>query len=295
MIGLLRADAIRLRHRYDVWIVGLAVPLLAAIGFIRGYFDVPSHYSYDTSQPAPPELLAQIAADLSHYGFPYSVVSMLDSVPWVLVAVFFLVATTIGGEYGWGTIRTSLLASTDRHGFLGARSIAMAWIALLMIGLLLALAVILPAFLAVAGNVLPSSANELPASASLVAGNIGVAIAARLLVVGFVVAFAGLLTVITRNPAFPLLFGLIYFILESYVSNSSFFRDENGPIWLARAFPLQSVEGLLGDTARAITTGDDPSAAAGWPIWLGFVAVAAWSAILYLAMDRIFNRSDITD
>ena len=76
MIGLLRADSIRLRRRYDVWIVGLAVPLLAAFGFIRGYFDIPSHYGFDTSQPTPPEVLLQMATEQSHFGFPYSVVMM---------------------------------------------------------------------------------------------------------------------------------------------------------------------------------------------------------------------------
>ena len=295
MIGLLRADSIRLRRRYDVWIVGLAVPLLAAFGFIRGYFDIPSHYGFDTSLPTPPEIVAQMATEQSHFGFPYSIVMMLDSVPWVLVAVFFMTAMTIGGDFDWGTIRTSLLASTDRHRFLASRSIAMASIAVAMILLLLALAVILPAVLAVTGNVLPTSANEFPASGSLVAGNIGVAIAARILVVVFVVAFSGLLTVVTRNPAMPLLFGLIYFILESYVSNSSLFRDESGPIWLARVFPLQSVSGLLGDTRQAITSANDPSAAVGWPLWAGFLAVAAWSAILYFLADRIFRRADITE
>ena len=295
MTGLLRADLIRLRARLDLWIVALAVPLMSTLGFIRGYFDAPSHYQFDPSQPGAQEILALIAAEQGHYAFPYSVITNLESVPWALVAVFFLVSMTIGGEYGWGTIRTSFLASTDRHRFLASRSIAMAVIAVAVMAALLALAIVLPAFLSVTGNVLPSSI-------AIGAGDVAVAIVARLVVVAFVVALGSLLAVATRNPAFPLLFALVYFIAESYLANSSFFRDADGPTWAAHLLPFQSVAGLLGDTLRAIAPGDsqlggqvDQFGATAWPVWLSFVVVGAWSAAFYAVADRVLGRSDITE
>ena len=52
MRGHLRADIIRLRGRWDAWAFLVAVPVLAALGFLEGYVNVASHYGWDSDSPA---------------------------------------------------------------------------------------------------------------------------------------------------------------------------------------------------------------------------------------------------
>jgi ABC-2 type transport system permease protein len=296
VIGLLRADLIRLRGRLDLWVVGFAVPVLAAFGYLRGYYDVPNHFGFDPQFPVPPDVVAQIAAERSQYAFPFSLVGLLDSVPWVFVAVFFMTAMTIGSEYGSGTIRTALLASTDRHRFLASRSVALGIVGAAIIAVLLVLAVVLPALLGLLGA-------AILAPPPISAPDYGLALVARLLILAFVVALAALLTVVTRNPALPLLLVLIYFLFEGIVTSMPLFHDPSGLTWLPGLLPLKSVSDLLSDTLRTIVP-LDPSVVAGqldqpgtvvFPLWLAFAVVAGWFGLLYLAADRFFQGSDIRE
>jgi len=292
LIGLLRADVIRLRGRPDAWVVALAVPLLAALGFVGAYFDVPHHFGYSTPSP-PPEIVAAIAAERSAFAFPESLLTMLDSAPWVIIAAFFLASTTIGGEYAWGTIRTALLASSERRRFLASRFLALDVLAAAMIGALLVAAVILPILLAAAGRELPS-----PAPRSI--ADLPVAVLARLLALIVVTGLAGLLAIVTRNGAVPLLLGMVYVIGESLIANLDVWRTVDGLRWLPRALPIQSVGSLLADTARSATGSQsdatlvDPNSIS-FPLWLSFAVVAGWAVLIHVAADLALRRSDIRE
>jgi ABC-type transport system involved in multi-copper enzyme maturation permease subunit len=290
--GLLRADVIRLRGRLDVWIVALAVPVIAAFGFVGAYFDVPHHFGYSTPLP-PPEIVAAIAEQRSAFAFPQSLMTMLDSAVWVIVAAFFLAATTIGGEYAWGTIRTSLLASSERRRFLASRLVALDVVGTATIALLLIVGTILPIVIAAGGN-------ELPTPPPLQIADLGLAVLARLLALVLIAGCAALLAIATRNGAFPLLVGMLYLIAETLVANLDTWRTIDALRWVPRSLPLQSIGALLAETTRAARDGPvgtvpiDQNAVV-FPLWLSFAVVAGWALVIHAAAQAIFRRSDIRE
>ena len=182
MNGHLRAAVIRLRGRWDVWLVAGAVPGLAALGFVQGYGDIPHHYGWDPSRPIPPEVVAAMDAERATYAFPDSLLRLIGGAPWLLAGVFFLTSLTLGLEFGWGTIRTVLLASPDRRRFLVSRLLALATVGLAVFAGLLVLGLVLPEVLAVSGA-------HLPPSPEVVAVEVLGAIVAWIVALAFVIGF----------------------------------------------------------------------------------------------------------
>ncbi len=288
MTSHLRADLIRLRGRWDTWVIGFGVPVLAAVGFVQGYLNVGSHYGWDPSQPIPAEVIAAIAAERAGYAFPHSLLSMLGSTPWLLVAAFFLTSMSLGLEYGWGTIRTSLLASPDRRRFLVARLTVLAVGGLAILASFVLLGLVLPDVLALTGNVPPPSPEVLPIQVA------GAAVAGAI-ALGFALSFAALLAIATRNPALPLLISLIYFVLEGYVANLSQWRELHLEL-VARSLPFASVAALLGDSLDPAHYGiGAPNGAGGVnsPLVLSLVIVAGWAILFAVISDALLRRSDI--
>src|SRR5262249_53584401 len=149
----------------------------------------------------------------------------------------------IGDEFSWGTIRTSLLASSNRRRWLAVRLGVLGATALVALAALLVLAVILPlAIAAVAGQLPQPPPVDGQALAVLIAGFFVCAIRS--------VVFAAMTTFTLRSGALTLVIAFVYVLGESIVvgllARLDAFRFDNafgdgrpaGPFnWALNIFP----------------------------------------------------------
>lgn len=294
MKGLFRAELLRLRKRRSLQVIVLAVPLLVAVISVLGYNSI---YDYESLQldperyrqelidsgyvlGLPPEeaeaLLDQEVANYllqmeqqaeqtrlarASFTFPYSLTMALGTGVFLLLALVLLTATTIGDEFGWGTIRTSLLASTNRRRFLLVRLLALVVTSGVILGLLLLVGAILPFLLNIPPTKLPTTLPSFDPAAFLVllAGEAIAGIA--------VIAFAALVSVMFRSGALALLAVLVWVALEAAIltfltrfPNFAGTYAEDGTFtpgtetWLLDAFPLHGITTLM-QTASAAASG----------------------------------------
>lgn len=287
----LRADLIRFRGRSDIWVIGFGVPLLVAVTFLQGYMNIPNHYGWDPSQPIPPEILTAIASERGGYAFPHSILAMIGNVPWLLLVAFFLTSMTIGLEYGWGTIRTALLASPDRLRLLASRLLVIAAIVTAMLAIFMVLAVALPAVLVALGNAVPPSPE-------VVAVEVAGGVAASLVALAFVLSFSALLAIATRNPALPFLVAIVYGIVEGAVGSLSQWRDLHLEL-VSGSLPIASVGYLLRDAidpARyGLAQADIGPNVVDRPLLLSFAVVAGWAVLSFVVAAVLLRRSDVTE
>ncbi|MGH2463989.1 MAG: ABC transporter permease subunit [Candidatus Limnocylindrales bacterium] len=288
----LRADLIRLRGRWDVWVLGIGIPVFAAVGYFQGYANVPTHYfSSDPTQPLPDVIVASIAAERATYAFPHSLLLLIGSAPWLLAAMFAYTALLVGIEYDSGTIRTALIASPDRRSYLASRLLVLAVLGSAILAGLIALGAILPGVMAVTGNSPPPSPIVAPIEVVGAAGSVVVSLL-------FVLSFAALLAVATRNPALPVLVGLLYFVIETFLGNLNQWRELNLDL-VRGSLPFASVMGLLADASDPAHYGSGPQITdpnyVDRPLILSLLVVAGWAVILAVAADELFRRSDIRE
>jgi len=330
VIGQIRAELLRLRKRRSLQIIVFAVPVLVGVLFILGYNSIYDYSAFDEASfrqemidsgyvvGLPPEeaerLLDEAVAAQREmflqqeegtklvragYVFPYSLVNVLGSGMSVLVALILLTATTIGDEFSWATIRTSLIASTRRRRFLGVRLGAVGVAGLLIFGMLLVLGAVLPLVLNIPAAKLPPSLPAFDGGAFLVLlGGEMVASAA-------VIAFAALITLLLRNGAITLVSVLVWIAVEAAVLTAlirfpNFGEGDPPPdAWLLDAFPLRGLTTLVQNAGRA---------AAGLPGYPGeavsrelgnapipIVSFAIIGTILAFLAFRRFQRMDIVE
>jgi hypothetical protein len=330
VIGQIRAELLRLRKRRSLQIIVIAVPVLVGVIFVLGYNSIYDYSGFDEAAfrqemidsgyvvGLPPEeaeaLLDEAVAAQREmflqqeegtklvragYVFPYSLVNVLGSGTSVLVALILLTATTIGDEFGWATIRTSLIASTRRRRFLVVRLAAVGVAGLLIFGMLLVLGAVLPLLLNVPPAKLPTSLPAFDGGAFLVLlGGEMVACAA-------VVAFAALITLLLRNGGITLVSVLVWVAVEAAILTAltrfpNFSQGEPPPdAWLLDAFPLRGITTLVQSAGRA---------AAGLPGYPGeavsrdignapvaIVSFAIIATVLAFLAFRRFQRMDIVE
>ena len=340
MIGLMRAELLRLRRRRSLQVIVLAVPILVGVTFVLGFNSVYEQPPFDEGAfrqemldggygaGTPPEELEQLLDEAvksqremfaqldesqrfirATYAFPYSLVQVLGSGTFVLLALILLTATTIGDEFGWATIRTSLVASSRRRRFLFVRLGAIAVAGLLIFGMLLVVGTLVPLLLNIPPSKLPATLPDFDGGAFMVL--LGGELVASVLVI----AFAALTTLLFRNGALALVAVPVWVAIEAAVLLLLMrFPNFGGPAlsqvgdqppppppdaWLLDAFPLR------GFTTLTQTAG---KAASGLPGYVGEVlgrnvAVVAvpitsftiLAAILLVLAFRRFSRMDIVE
>ena len=329
MIGHIRAEWVRLGKRRALQVIVIAVPLLAAFFFLSGYASIwEGPPPFDAAEVrariiaegyylegVPPEeveaVLAQAIeservntemqlADLertrSGYAFPESLVTVFGSSMVILFALILLTATTIGDEFSWGTIRTTLIASSHRRRLLLVRLAAMALIAVLLLVSLLFLGLILPFVLSAAGA-------RLPTPGPIDAGALGVLILGQLVAGLAVIAFAAMATLLVRSGSLTLVVLLVYVLIEAAILavllQFEGFRDNGPSAWILDAFPVRG----MGTMAQAATR-----AASGLPGYPGEVVVrnlgaaalpllslSIWTCLFAGIALRRFRRMDIAE
>lgn len=328
MRGLLRAELLRLRKRRSLQVIVVSVVLLATFFFVASYSSIFVPEPINAAEyrqmlidegvvaGLPPDeaeaMLDEIirnelesyemmvesqALARAGYVFPYSLVTVLGNVTFVLFALILLTATTIGDEFGWGTIRTSLLASSHRRRLLLTRITGLAATAVLLIGLLVLLGAALPLLLGTSAGRLPP---QLPAFSWTA---FGVLLAGQLLAALAVVVFAALATLLVRSGALTLVVVLVYTVVEGVILaillRFEMFQFGGSAEWTLNGFPVRGLFTLLDVAGRAATglqryTGDvvprDLS-----PTTLPFISLAVFAAISAALAFRRFQRMDIVE
>jgi ABC-type transport system involved in multi-copper enzyme maturation permease subunit len=323
--GLVRAELLRLRKRRSLQVIVVAVPVLVAVVFFLGYNSISEQPPFDEAayrqelvdggytvglppDQAEEQLDQAIASEREMQGqmeegtrliratyvFPYSLTHVLGSGTFVLVALILLTATTIGDEFGWATIRTSLIASTRRRQFLAVRLAAVAIAGLLIDGLLLLIGAVLPVLLNVPPSKLPAVLPAFDYGSLLVL--LGGEVVAGLAVIGF----AALVTLLVRNGALTLVAMLVWVAIEAAVLTvlvrlPAFGQDAS----LLDAFPLRGITTLINTASNA---------ASGLPSYPGetvarglgnapvpIVSFALLAVILGGLAFRRFQRMDIVE
>lgn len=336
MIGLARAELLRLRKRRSLQVIVLAVPLLVAVIMVLGYNSIYEPPPFDEAAfrqemldggfgvGMPPDelegLLDEVVASQREqyalqeestrpsraaFTFPRSLTMALGTGVFILLALVLLTAATIGDEFGWGTIRTSLLASSSRRRFLLVRLGAIVVASVVILGMLLAVGTIVPLVLNIPAAKLPAS---MPAfdSGALLAMLAGEAIAGVA-----VIAFAAMITLLMRNGALALVAALVWLAVEAALLTLLMrFREFGGTYdeagltpgalaWVLEAFPVRGLTTLTQTAARA---------ASGLPSYPGeaisrdfsivavpIVSFMILSAVLAVVSFRRFQRMDIVE
>ena len=329
MSNLLRADWLRLRRRRDFWVILIGIAILAGVTFLGAYRSVaadPPPFNqaefeqmlnesgmFEGLTPAEAEQQrAQMIADeraaqeqgamereaqqqreLRHYSFPQSLITILGSAILPFLALVLVASMAIGDEFRFGTLRTSLLAASDRRRFLAARMIAMTVMAAGLIALILALGAALPLVLAVAGAELPSAPPLDPAGTLLLLG-------VDLLVVVALMAFTAMVTLILRTGTLSVVFLLVYGLIELYIANQPVFAIGNFLAAVPQFFFIQSIRAIqlrLASDAGALAVQGEafPPMAVDLGVPMMIAIVGAW-ALLFLAIaDRRIRKMDVTE
>jgi ABC-type transport system involved in multi-copper enzyme maturation permease subunit len=326
-MGVLRAEWIRLGKRRVTRVVVLGLPILLAFLFLTDYqgsrvnvppFDeqqfrdeqtvsgvldqIPSNERdavlqqlVDQQRAGVARQREQVELSEARYAFPQSVLTALGGANFVFLATILLSALTTGDDLRGGTIRTTLLAISDRKRLLAGRLVALAAIAVLLMAALLLLGLILPLVILGAAPVPAVPPIDTPALVAL----LGADVLACFEAIGFGV-FAALLW---RSPSLPLVIALLYVAVESatvlYLGRVTAF---------AQAGPLTGILDLL--PGRAVLAVEERAAAAAGAIArvpgevmvrdlhtaiAPIVAVGVWTAAFVLFAFRRFARMDILE
>lgn len=329
MRGLFRADWLRFRKRGALQVMLVAVPVVVAFFYLAGFrgsdagiipFDEAAFRQQMIDEGSlnglPPDQLAeqlqqmvdneragyqqmidQIRRTQSTYAFPQSFIVVLGFATFAFLALILITATTIGDEFGWGTIRTSLLASSDRRRFLAARVLSLIGVAVVLFAALLLLGVVLPGVLAVTGSNPPQAPPvDLRWLAVLVLADLVISIT--------LIGFATMATVLVRSGSLALVAALVYVAVEgvllSLLSRFEAFQDAGTLHWVLNLFPFRAIVTILDKLAVAAgrieispfgSNGpSDPGAA-----WLPLAALAVWGAMFLAIAFQRFRRMDIVE
>lgn len=324
----MRAEWIRFGKRSSIQIIVLAVPLLAAFLFLSGFSSVgPEPPPFDAAAVRaeliaqgyglglPPDELEhaldqaveaerfpveqareQHVLQLSAFAFPQSIVTLLGSGTFVLFALLLLVATTVGDEFGWGTVRTTLLASSHRGRLLLLRLGVIAAIGVCLVAALGLLGVVLPLVLSVLGA-------EFPVTPALNVAGLGVLVLGTLEAGLVIIAFGAMATLLVRSGSLTLVVLLVYVAVEAAILTVLLrfeaFQEHGGLEWLLDAFPVRGISRLLetaGRVAFAVPrfTGEPVSTDLGVAA-VPLIALVAWAALSLAVAYRRFTRMDIVE
>jgi ABC-type transport system involved in multi-copper enzyme maturation permease subunit len=330
MRALLRADWLRFRRRRDLWIIGIAVCVIAAVSFLNGYKsdvedptqDDPAYLrslfasGFSSEGLTQAEIDAQIEqmvqdqlgqeraqlaqrneqqkTTLQAYAFPQSIFTMVGPGLVPLLALVLIASFAVGDEFRFGTIRTSLLAAGDRRRFLIARMLALLAMTTGLLAALLLVGAVLGAALAALGAELAPSTVTIDAVSSVAW------FAGQILATIVVLALGTAVTVLLRSGALTLLLILVGSFVELFVANLPFFAPGQVLAGIPAAFLTTNLRTLIADLGQAthavgLAALEPPPRAVELPT-LGVAAVVgAWGLLFLLLADRRLRTMDVVE
>lgn len=304
MRGLLQADWIRLRHRYDLWIVIVGCLVLSALSLYSAASsaaNLPQLEPIDTSMPA--DAIAQMKAmnatildqalgtqDL--YLLPRAFVTVLQlGGTFVAMGTAFFTASWVATEFDWGTIRTILLVEPRRYRLLAVRLIAIVAVAAAALAVLALLGAIIPALVPLTGS---------GKASSVTLDEVVLVWASQLATCLAFVAVATLAAVLTRSPVFALILAYGYFLLDALVANLGAWKSAG--LEIVPLFSLASrIAVLNSDVDRTIglspQTGFTPGEVPGPHLepLIGAGVLVAWIVIILGGSFLLLRRADIRE
>lgn len=288
MLNLISAEWLKLTRRPLLWVLLALFLGLLAVQILTQFALVALVGQREVSPP----LAAQLDEWRRRTAFPGLlgvVFNHLNGLGGIFAVV--LAAAAMGGEYGWGTLRTQLARQPGRARFLLAKLLTL--LALITVAALLALAlgVLLGALLGRLGGQTGSvSAAELAA--------LPLALARAVYVLLPYVALTLCLTVLGRSQLAGLAGGLLYMVFEVGLGALTLFQVLGG-VWRQlynltigqniNTLTLQNSHafGLRPEQVTAIDVSALPS-----PLQATLV-IAAYCALLLAAAIRSLRRSDV--
>ena len=329
MRGLLRADWLRFRKRGALQVMVIAIPVLVAFFYLAGFrnatSDLPPTFDEQTARQqlidegglngVPPDQvdqqiqpmidseranyeqqLAQVRITQSGFAFPQSLLVVLGSATYAFLALILLTATTIGDEFSWGTIRTMLLASSDRRRLLMGRLVSLGAVAVFVFAVTLLLGFVLPGVLAVTGSVLPPAPP-------VDFGWLAILVLADLVISLTVISFAAMATLIVRSGGLTLVVALAYVAIEGVMNALLLrfppFQDKGSLQWLLNVLPFRATVTVLDKLAGGAGRVEPYPGAFGPPdpgaAWLPIAALVVWGAVFMGIAFWRFRRMDIVE
>ena len=337
MRGLIRAELLRLRKRRSLQIIVVAIPLLVGVITVLSFNSIYEFPSFDEAAfrqemidggyvlglpPDQAEVLLgeavasqrqmyeqqeeQVRLSRAAFTYPRSLTMTLGTGVFMLLGLVLLTATTIGDEFGWGTVRTSLLASTNRRRFLLVRLGAVVVASVVILGSLLAVGAIVPLLLNIPADKLPASLPAFDGGALLVM-LAGEAVAGMA-----VIAFAAAVTLLVRNGALVLVAALVWVAVEAAILTLLLRFPEfagtdgidgvytPGPLaWVMEAFPLRGLTTLMRLSSQAASgLPTYPGEAISRDLGIAGVPIVSFAilAVVFAAVAfRRFQRMDIVE
>lgn len=191
-----------------------------------------------------------------------------------LLLIMVLTASLVGGEYGWGTLRTVLAGGIGRWRFLSAKLLLLMW--------LCASVLIIIAAVSIASSLATALIPPGEAGGLVDAGKWSdVVIISFKSVYGFLpfIALSVFATVLTSSRGLGIAISVGYFIVESIVAPLLQLNDT-----LANVADYLLIQGFRAWTAVPVGEGSSDA----------FVAMLAYTVVLVAATSWIFKRRDIS-
>jgi hypothetical protein len=282
VIRLLAGEIGIWRRRPEVVAAMIGVVAVSAATWTSGFLS--SQASAASLPEAMPGRAEVQQAFLAAYQFPASVVWMLASGIWLFLGVYYIAAATTGGDFVWGTVRTSLLAGRSRFTFVMARLGFLFVLAAVVLALAVGAAVVLPL-------VLSSGSRPVRGTAVLLgmgAGGLGLALYAS---AGVTAA------ILLRDRAAPLLAGAAVIVLQTVVSGLPIWASSPVLEWVPRLLPANALGSLFAHSEQSVGILTRPDLLPSylqipWPIAIAISA--GWVVAFVVTGVIVFARADIT-
>jgi len=199
------------------------------------------------------------------------------------IMIIILAAGSVGSEFSWATVRSSLLMGATRVRFLVAKLLALeifavAWIIItILLGLL--------------GAVITAVVTDNPVGASYLtsatfAGDLGMVLFHQVIVLAVWTIIATAITVITGSLAAGIGVTLVTMLLGSTVASVVAHIGSIGK-WVARAFPNRALDSIL-----ALDSTTPPSYLTSDWVWI-VLNIVIWTAIFSFLALRRFQRMNL--
>ena len=288
-----RAESLKLRRRPAVWVLGLIWPGLAVVlGYVAVYAFVANAPAPAVPQNVPEGERARIQQQDRQFQeqqlrslLPENAVSgALSSFANLGAAVALILGTlVVGGEYGWGTLKTIITQRPNRAQVFGGKLLA-------LLAVLVVFAVLILVLSAAASYVvarLQEASVDWPPAGEFVR-----ALGAGVPILALWAALGALLATLCRSTALAVGLGLVYLLVlevlllslpipnESYRGAGRFFPGQNAT-FLANSFAPGGAGGVPG--LPGTPTGAGQAA----------LVVAAYTIAFVVLAALVFRRRDV--
>ena len=201
----------------------------------------------------------------------------------VTILIIILAAGSIGSEFSWATVRTSLLMGATRMRFLAGK-----FLALVLVGFVW---LIIANVIAFAGELITSAATNhaIPTdylTSGSFASDVGLVLFHSLIVIAVWTLIATAVTVITGSLAAGLGVTLAVSLLGSSIAGLIAQIGDVGR-WVARVIPNRALDAII-----SLDSADPPSYLASDWIWI-IASVVGWSLLIAILAMRRFQRMNL--